>query len=130
MKIKGQDYCNSCGMQFLEEATKDFLITTTNNIDGYTVNKYIGIESVEIVIGTGFFSEFSGSLADMFGQRSTAFEIKLRDAKKVALNKLKVLAIENDANAVIGIDLDYMEFSDNRIGVVANGTIVKIEKVS
>jgi uncharacterized protein YbjQ (UPF0145 family) len=31
------------------------------------------------------------------------------------------------ANAVVGVDIDYTEFSGNRIGVVASGTIVCIE---
>lgn len=130
MKIRGKDYCTSCGTRIIDNAVKDIMITTTNSIDGYLIKEYVCIESVEIVIGTGAFSEFSSSLADMFGERSTEFEKKLQSAKKIALKKLKALAYEYDANAVIGVDLDYVEFSNNRIGVVANGTIVKIEKVS
>ena len=34
------------------------------------------------------------------------------------------------ANAVIGVDFDYLTFSNNMIGVVANGTAVNIEKIS
>ena len=128
VEIKKQTYCSKCGKKFLKEATREIIITTTNNIDGHKVTRYIGVESVEVVIGTGAFSEFSSNIADMLGERSTAFEQKLQTAKKMALEKLKVLAFENNANAVIGIDMDYVEFTSNRIGVVANGTIVKIEK--
>lgn len=101
-------------------------MTTTNNLDGYTVSQYMDIESVEIVMGTGVFSEFAGDIADFFGARSTAFELKLQKAKKLAFKKLKFLAFEKGANAVIGIDIDYTEFTGNRIGLIANGTLVKI----
>ncbi len=94
------------------------------------MSKYIDIESVEIVIGTGFFSEFSGEIADFFGARSSDFEQKLQKAKKTAFERLKYLAFERGGNAVIGIDIDYTEFSGNRIGVVANWTIVYIEKIA
>ena len=48
-------------------------------------------------------------------------------SKKTAFEKLKYFAFEKGGNAVIGIDID--EFSGNRIGVIANGTIVEIEKI-
>ena len=119
-------YCQECA---LKESEEKIIVTTTNQIDGSRVKKYIGIESVEIVIGTGVFSEFQGDIADMFGQRSTAFEGKLQNAKTAALKRLKLIAFQNEANAIIGIDLDYTEFSSNRIGVIVNGTLVELEKM-
>ena len=62
-----------------------------------------------------------------FGSRSTDFEQKLSSAKETALKKLKLKAFENGADAIVGIDLDYTEFSDNRIGLIANGTLVSLE---
>lgn len=105
-------------------------ITTTPTLEGYRVSKYVGIESVEVVIGTGPFTEFGAGVADFFGQRSTGFELKLQQAKQAALQKLRFLALRQGGNAVIGVDLDYTEFSGNRIGVVANGTIVEVEKMT
>src|ERR1041385_3566185 len=84
----------------------DVRATTTPSIDGCRIRGYLGIESVEIVIGTGFFSEFSGDMADFFGQRSTAFEEKLQRAKKMALEKLRLLAFRQGGDAVVGVDLD------------------------
>jgi uncharacterized protein YbjQ (UPF0145 family) len=127
MKIKGEDFCPACAKQCFDESIEGIFITTTNNIDGYYVIKYIDIESVEIVIGTGVFSEFGGEISDFFGTRSSAFEQKLQKAKRTAFDRLKYLAYEKGGNAVIGIDIDYTEFSGNRIGVVANGTIVFVE---
>ena len=108
----------------------DVIVTTTNNVEGYTIQKYLGIESVEIVIGTGVISEFTSAITDLFGERATAFERKLSDAKHVALQRLQMIAVQKGANAIVGVDIDYTEFQANRIGVVLNGTLVNIQPVS
>lgn len=36
---------------------------------------------------------------------------------------------QNSGNAIIGIDFDYITFSNNMIGVVANGISVVVEKI-
>lgn len=124
--VDGVEYCKDCGEK--KELDKIY-ITTTHNLDGYKVVKYIDIESVEIVIGTGFFSEFEGNVSDFFGKQSTEFENKLAQAKQAAFSILKRKAHEKKGNAVIGIDLDYTEFSGNRIGFIVNGTIVEVVPV-
>ena len=68
--------------QLIEKQIKEIIITTTNHIDGYRVKKYIDVESVEIVIGTGIFSEVTAGIGDIFGLRSSAYEGKLSNAKK------------------------------------------------
>ena len=105
-------------------------ITTTPTLDGHRVVRYLGIESVEVVIGTGPFSEFTAGVSDFFGARSTAFERKLQQAKDAALKKLRFLALRRGGNAIVGVDLDYTEFSGNRIGIIANGTVVQVERTS
>jgi uncharacterized protein YbjQ (UPF0145 family) len=39
------------------------LITTTNSIDNAKVEKYLGVITTNLVIGTGFFSDFLVSAA-------------------------------------------------------------------
>ena len=104
------------------------IVSSTPMLEGYRVKRYIDIQSVEIVIGTGPFSEFQGAVADFLGNRCTDFEQKLQGAKRAALENLRMLALHLQGNAIIGIDLDYAEFSSNRVAVVANGTIVEVEK--
>ncbi|ADN78316.1 YbjQ family protein [Geobacter sulfurreducens] len=115
--------CAACFVQYLNE---NIIMTTTNNIDGFKVTKYIDIKSVEIIMGTGFISETFSDIADIFGARSVLFEGKLADAKRIATEQLRYAAYKIGGNAVIGIDLDYTEFSSNRVGVIISGTIVKI----
>jgi uncharacterized protein YbjQ (UPF0145 family) len=109
--------------------SQNVLVTTTPGIDGHRIKKYLGIESVEFVIGTGVFSEVTTSIADFFGMRSTAFEKKLQSAKKGTMDALKFLAAERGANAIVGVDMDYCEFSGNRIALIISGTLVVAEPI-
>jgi len=126
VNLKGELYCNDCAKKVIDLSIK---MTTTQNIDGYRVKCYIGVESVEIVMGTGFISEFATEWQDVFGARSTDFEIKLQKAKETAISKLKYLTFEKGGDAIIGTDIDYTEFSGNRIGLIVNGTIVELERI-
>ncbi len=116
--------------QKFKEASDKVMITTTNHIECHMVDQYLGIESVEFVIGTGFFSEVTTNWQDFFGSRSTAFEQKLQAGKQAAFEMLKGLAVRKGANAIIGIDLDYTEFSGNRIGLIINGTLVHVTRTT
>jgi uncharacterized protein YbjQ (UPF0145 family) len=116
--------------QEIAQRAAKVLLTTTPTIEGHRIVAYLGIESVEIVIGTGFLSELSGEISDFFGQRSKMFEAKLAEAKRVAFDLLKSRAVEKSSNAVVGIDLDYTEFSGNRIALIVNGTLVRAAPIS
>jgi uncharacterized protein YbjQ (UPF0145 family) len=124
-QIRGQIVCANCAQQAVQIAQEDVILTTTSSLEGYQILDYMGIESVEIVIGTGVVSEFTSAITDFFGERSSAFEKKLASAKASAIQRLKTIAFQKGANAVVGVDIDYTEFAANRIGVVVNGTLVK-----
>jgi uncharacterized protein YbjQ (UPF0145 family) len=111
----------------LREAATKVIVTTTHGVDGYHIVDYLGIESVEFVLGTGMFSDGATSIQDFLGKRASVFEKKLQKAKQITFQALKMIAAEKGANAVVGIDLDYTEFSGNRIGLVLNGTLVRLE---
>jgi uncharacterized protein YbjQ (UPF0145 family) len=113
----------------IQELARDVIVTSTPSIEGWRIRHYMGIESVEYVIGTGLFSEFTSSVNDFFGQRSSAFEKKLREAKTAAMATLKYVAAERGANAVVAVDMDYAEFSGNRVALILNGTLVEIERI-
>tara|TARA_R110002072_G_scaffold303108_2_gene493849 strand:- start:9675 stop:10157 length:483 start_codon:yes stop_codon:yes gene_type:complete len=129
-------YCDDCQLlrsreqqareEKLRKRAESIVVTTTHNIDGWKVQKYLGIESVECVIGTGLFSEFSSGVSDFLGRRSSGFEKKLQTAKKGAFDAIKLLAAQKGGNAIVGVDIDYTEFSGNRIGLIVNGTVVQI----
>lgn len=105
------------------EESKDLLATSLIQLEGKKVVKYFDIIAVEIVIGTGIISEFGAALAG----RATPFEKKLKKAKEVALLKIKKDAFKIGANAILGVDIDYMNVGNDLLMVIINGTPVIIE---
>lgn len=112
-----------------EERKRNFKITTGYNFEGYNIIEYKGIVSGEVVLGTGFMSEFSASVSDLFGTQSNIFANKMAQAKQGALVNLIKNALLKEANALIGVDFDYITFNNNILGVSANGTAVVIERI-
>ena len=55
--------------------------------------------------------------------------MRLRKVKN-ALEKMILKSNSAGGNAIVGISFDYITFSGNMIGVVANGTSVVIEKIT
>lgn len=111
-----------------EQTRKDFKITTSNMFIGYNISNYYGIVSGNTVIGTGFLSEGRATVSDTFGIENDSFSDKLEQAKNSSIQKMISNAIKQGGNALIGISFDYITFSSNMIGVVANGTVVEIVK--
>ena len=115
--------------QDLDYREKTHMVTTGFQFEGYEIVSYLGIVAGEVVLGTGFLSEFTSSFADFFGVQSGMFEEKLETARHAAMDKLIKKSAVLGGNAVIGIDIDYNMFSNNVIGVIANGTSVVIRKI-
>ena len=108
---------------------KKIMLTSGFDFEGYEIVEYLGFMSNEFALGTGFLSEFGAAFADLVGTNSNMFSNKLEEAKDQALAGLIEKAKAVEANAIIGVDIDYNMFSGNIIGVIANGTIVKIRKI-
>jgi len=104
------------------------ILSTTNTIEGNPVNDYLGIVTGETIIGANIFKDFFASIRDIVGGRSGSYERVLREAKDTALKEIKEEAIKLNANAVIGIDLDYETVGKNggMLMVTASGTAVKL----
>lgn len=108
---------------------KSHMLTTGYNFEGYRIVDYKGIISGQVVLGTGFLSEFSSSFSDFFGTEANYFSDKLDKAQNAAKERLIEKSVLVGGNAIIGVDFDCIMFSNNMIGVVANGTSVIIEEV-
>ena len=104
------------------------IITTTNNLDGYQVDQYLGVVSGETIIGANVFKDFFASITDIVGGRSSAYEQVLREAKATAMSEMEMQARSFGANAVIGIDLDYETIRDGMLMVTVSGTAVKVSQ--
>lgn len=105
------------------------LVTTTSNIEGKHITKYIGLVNGEAIIGANVVKDFFAGIRDVVGGRSGAYEQGLREAKSIAIKEMIDQATRLGANAIIGVDLDYEAIGGNgsMLMVSANGTAVTIE---
>jgi uncharacterized protein YbjQ (UPF0145 family) len=103
------------------------LTTTTNSIEGHPVKEYLGVISAETIIGANIFKDLFAGIRDIVGGRSGTYERVLQEAKQTAMKELVDKASAMNANAVIGIDLDFETVgSGNMLMVIATGTAVRI----
>ncbi|OLY90829.1 Uncharacterized conserved protein YbjQ, UPF0145 family [Cnuella takakiae] len=104
------------------------ITTTTPNIEGHSIERYLGVVSSEVIIGANIFKDILGGLRDILGGRSGTYERVLEEARQNALNELVGKAQHMGANAVVGIDLDFETVGANgsMLMVIASGTAVVI----
>lgn len=128
--------CPACNKVEPQESQSDIpfseiILTTAPSIEGYKITKTIEIVSAECVFGMNIFRDMFAGVRDIFGGRSEASQKVLKDAKNKCLRELKKEAYLSGGNAVIGVDLDYSEFSGrgkSMLFLVASGTAVTIEE--
>lgn len=102
------------------------ILTTTPGIDGHRVISYLGLVSGEAIMGANVVRDIFASITDIVGGRSSAYETKLSEARRVAISEMEDMARSMAADAVIGIDLDYQVVRDGMLMVTACGTAVKL----
>ncbi len=105
-------------------------ISTTPFIPGAKLVRSIDIVTAECVFGMNILKDFFTAITDVFGGRSDTAQKVLRDARKACLDELRLEAAKVGANAIVGIDLDYSEFSGqgkSMLFLVASGTAVLVE---
>lgn len=107
---------------------ESFLMTTTNHLEGYSVQAYQGIASSEVVMGTGAISEFMAGASDLFDTEDSAFSKKLLQARNAAQKKVAIRAYHLKANAIVGLKFDYFTIGSNMIAVSCSGTAVVVTK--
>lgn len=103
------------------------IFTTTSNIEGKTVSKYLGI--VSSTTYTINYSTKGMSFKDMFKQEkyTEAYEKGLEEAKETAFQKLKTNAENLKANAVVGISIDIEHMANTTYWMVSvAGTAVVV----
>ena len=104
------------------------ILTTTPTVEGRTIIEYKGIVFGEVISGVNFIKDFKASLRDFVGGRSGSYEQELINARAQALRELEERARQLNADAVVGIDLDYevLGQSGSMLMVSASGTAVRL----
>ena len=106
------------------------VLLTTETAPNLNITKRIEIVTAECAFGMNIFKDLFAGVRDIVGGRSEAVQKTMRDSRKTALYELKKEAYEVGANAVVGVDLDYVELSKagSMVMLVASGTAVVIEE--
>ncbi len=108
------------------------LVVTTPSIEGKKIVRYMGIVTGEAILGANIFKDFFAGIRDIVGGRSAAYEKELGQAKEIAIEEMKEKARALNANAVVGVDLDYETIQVGQTGgmlmVSANGTAIAYEE--
>lgn len=105
------------------------ILLTTETAPNLPIARRIDIVTAEVVIGMHLFKDVAGVFRDVFGGRSKTMQSGLRDARKLALDELRIEAASLGADAVVGVDLDYSEISGggkSMLFLVASGTAVTL----
>jgi uncharacterized protein YbjQ (UPF0145 family) len=104
-------------------------LTTEAYPEGLKIAERIEVVTAECAFGMNVFKDLFAGVRDIVGGRSEAVQKTLRDSRRVALYELKKEAFEVGADAVVGVDLDYVELvaAGNMVLPVASGTAVKLD---
>ena len=104
-------------------------LTTEAYPEGLKIAERIEVVTAECAFGMNVFKDLFAGVRDIVGGRSEAVQKTLRDSRRVALYELKKEAFHVGADAVVGVDLDYVELvaAGNMVLLVASGTAVKLD---
>lgn len=105
------------------------LVSTTPTIEGKRITKYCGVIAGEAILGANIFKDLFAGIRDLVGGRSGTYERELQRAREIALKELQERAQELDANAVVGVDIDYEVLGSgaSMLMVSVSGTAVVLE---
>lgn len=87
------------------------LVTTTSSIEGWSIEKYFGIVTYQLVIGANIFRDAFASFRDIFGGSARGYQKDLQNMEDIALDNLKKKAAQLGGNLILGLRLDFDEVS-------------------
>ena len=108
---------------------KPLIITTTQQVDGRRVREYLGVVTGEAILGANVFRDLFAGIRDIVGGRSAGYEKELRRAREVAFAEMEEIALTRQADAVLGVDIDYEVLGENNgmLMVSVSGTAVALD---
>ena len=126
----GLTKCDASKQMEKNASIESITLTTETYPEGLKITKRIEVVTAECAFGMNIFKDLFAGVRNVVGGRSEAVQKTLRDTRRTALYELKKEAYEVGANAVVGVDLDYVELvaAGNMVLLVASGTAVRIEE--
>lgn len=106
------------------------LVVTTENIQGYEVEKVLGSTFGVVVRSRGIGGNISAALRSLKGGEIYEYTEMLEDARKSAVDRLVKNAHEMGANAIVMMRFDSSEMGQSMSEIVAYGTAVVVKPIS
>jgi uncharacterized protein YbjQ (UPF0145 family) len=123
-----QNSTNSERISGRDPAIEAIIVTTEAHTD-LVITERLGVVTAECAYGMNAFKDLFASVRNVFGGRSKAVQATMRNARETALYELKEEAARLGADAVIAVDLEYVQIGDggwSMVMLVASGTAVKV----
>ena len=106
------------------------MVTTAFQLDGYRIERNLGIVRGITVRSRSVFGTIGGSLQTLVGGNISAFTKLCEEAREEAFERMLTHAAEMGANAIIGMRYDANEVMDGVTEVLAYGTAVSVAPAS
>jgi uncharacterized protein YbjQ (UPF0145 family) len=110
------------------------LVTTTDTLQNYLIEDYLGIVTAEVVYGTNVLRDFFAGIRDTIGGRTGSYERVFEKGQLKAIEELEKRAQRLGADGVIGVEIDTGTINVDEKGVLllitATGTAVKLKSTN
>ena len=107
------------------------IVTTTDTIQGWSIENYLGIVTAEVVYGTNALRDFFAGIRDVIGGRTGSYERIFEKGQLEAIEELEKRAKGLGADGIVGIEIDTGTINVDEKGVLllitATGTAVKLQ---
>lgn len=102
----------------------EFFLTSTATVDGYTIQEYLGLVSIEVVVPKDLLFRNPAPHGEL--HRLKAAEDQLQRVKVTALEELSARAKGMGADGIVGLTLQFSQFDTIVCLCSAVGTAVKL----
>lgn len=103
------------------------IISTTDTIEGHKILKVIGLVSGSTVRARNIGRDLSALLRNIVGGEVSEYTSLLANSREQALERMKVVALDQGANAVVGMRFMTSMVSQGSAEILAYGTAVVLE---
>lgn len=103
------------------------IISTTDTIEGHKILKVIGLVSGSTVRARNIGRDLSALLRNIVGGEVSEYTSLLANSREQALERMKDVALDQGANAVIGMRFMTSMVSQGSAEILAYGTAVVLE---
>ena len=101
------------------------IITTSQTVQNRSIQNYLGLVSGESILGPNFMETV---LNGVNSPKGCTGECKptVENARQAAIEEMSKKAEEIGAEAVIAVDIDYVELKEQMLLIAVTGTAVKL----